>query len=164
MWCIHGIFTAVATALVSLVLSSPPNAAERPPVLVREEFMIDAADPGIKLYVVNKHLTNLRELSSEKILLFVHGATQPAEATFDLSLDGMHGWITSPGMTGTSIWSMCGAMVARRVRLRWTSLPRAILPSSEPMSRSATSHLPSTSSSSDEEARRSISSSGRGAR
>jgi pimeloyl-ACP methyl ester carboxylesterase len=89
MWCIHGIFTAVATALVSLVPSSPPNAAERPPVLVREEFMIDAADPGIKLYVVNKHLTNLRELSSEKILLFVHGATQPAEATFDLSLDGM---------------------------------------------------------------------------
>ena len=89
MWCIHGIFTAVATALVSLVPSSPPNAAERSPVLVREEFMIDAADPGIKLYVVNKHLTNLRELSSEKILLFVHGATQPAEATFDLSLDGM---------------------------------------------------------------------------
>jgi len=79
----------VTTALVSLVPFSPPNAAERPPVLVREEFMIDATDPGIKLYVVNKHLTNLRELSSEKILLFVHGATQSAEATFDLSLDGM---------------------------------------------------------------------------
>ena len=38
-----------------------------------------------------------------------------------------HGWIISRDMTGTSIWSMCGAMVARRVRLRWTSLPRAIL-------------------------------------
>jgi pimeloyl-ACP methyl ester carboxylesterase len=66
---------------------------------VHEEFMIDASDPGIKLYVANKHLTNL-QLSSEKTLLFVHGATQPAEATFGLSLDGMswmdyiaqHGW------------------------------------------------------------------------
>ena len=68
-------------------------------MLVHEEFMIDASDPGIKLYVANKHRTNL-QLSSEKTLLFVHGATQPAEATFDLSLDGMswmdyiaqHGW------------------------------------------------------------------------
>ena len=86
---IHGILIAAATALVSLVPDSPSNSAELPPALAREEFMIDAADPGVKLYVVNKHLTNLREQSSEKILLFVHGATQPAEATFDLPLGGM---------------------------------------------------------------------------
>jgi pimeloyl-ACP methyl ester carboxylesterase len=99
MWCIHSIVVAVATVLLSLAPSSPANAAEQAPALVHQEFMIDASDPGIKLYVANKHLTNL-QLSSEKTLLFVHGATQPAEATFDLSLDGMswmdyiaqHGW------------------------------------------------------------------------
>ena len=98
MWRIHGIVAAVATALMSFAPSMPTNAGEPVPVLA-QEFMIDAADPGIKLYIVNKHPTNLR-LSPEKILLFVHGATQPAEATFDLPLEGMswmdyiarHGW------------------------------------------------------------------------
>jgi pimeloyl-ACP methyl ester carboxylesterase len=96
MWRIHNIFVAGAIALVSAF--SPANAVEQP--LEREEFMVSAADPGIKLYVVNKHLSNVQQLSSEKILLFVHGATQPAEATFDLPLEGLswmdyiarHGW------------------------------------------------------------------------
>jgi pimeloyl-ACP methyl ester carboxylesterase len=100
MWRIHGIVLAVVTALASTASFSPAIATEQAPVLEREEFMIDAADPGIKLYVVNKHLANLQQLSSVKTLLFVHGATQPAEATFDLPLDGMswmdyiarHGW------------------------------------------------------------------------
>jgi pimeloyl-ACP methyl ester carboxylesterase len=100
MWRIHGIVVAVVTVLASLAPCSAANTAERTSGLVREEFMIDAADPGIKLYVVNKHLTNLQQLSSVKTLLFVHGATQPAEATFDLPFEGMswmdyiarHGW------------------------------------------------------------------------
>jgi pimeloyl-ACP methyl ester carboxylesterase len=78
----------------------PTDAGETASALVREEFMIDAADPGVKLYMVNKHPTNLRQPSPEKTLLFVHGATQPAEATFDLPLEGIswmdyitrHGW------------------------------------------------------------------------
>jgi len=68
--------------------------------LVVEQFMIDAADPGIKLYVRNKHSEDLKQFSWEKTLLFVHGATQPSEATFDLPLEGLswmdyiaqHGW------------------------------------------------------------------------
>jgi pimeloyl-ACP methyl ester carboxylesterase len=100
MWRICGIVVAAATALMSLAPSMPTHAGEPAPALVREEFMIDAADPGTKLYVVNKHPTNLRQLSREKTLLFVHGATQPAEATFDLPLEGLswmdyiarHGW------------------------------------------------------------------------
>jgi len=47
--------------------------------------------------VCQKHLL---QFTSEKTLLFVHGATQPAEATFDLPLEGsswmdyiaQHGW------------------------------------------------------------------------
>jgi len=75
-------------------------AADPAQKLVTEQFMIDAADPGIKLYVRNKRPEDMKQFTSEKTLLFVHGATQPAEATFDLPLEGLswmdyiaqHGW------------------------------------------------------------------------
>ncbi|MEP6701977.1 MAG: alpha/beta fold hydrolase [Betaproteobacteria bacterium] len=63
-----------------------PN--EGPPTLI-EEFLIPSADPGIDLYVRNKHLPGERTYTADKILLFVHGATYPAETAFDLQLDGL---------------------------------------------------------------------------
>ena len=39
--------------------------------------MIDAVDPGIKLYVRNKRPEDMKQFTSEKTLLFVHGATLP---------------------------------------------------------------------------------------
>jgi pimeloyl-ACP methyl ester carboxylesterase len=54
-----------------------------------EEFMIRAADPGIRLYVRNKHPESLRAVDGDRILLYVHGATYPAETSFDLRLNGL---------------------------------------------------------------------------
>jgi pimeloyl-ACP methyl ester carboxylesterase len=62
--------------------------------------MVDAADSGMKLYIGNKRPEDMQQFVPEKTLLFVHGATQPAEATFDLPLEGIswmdhiaaHGW------------------------------------------------------------------------
>jgi pimeloyl-ACP methyl ester carboxylesterase len=51
--------------------------------------MIDASDPNIKLYVRNKRPEEMIEFKCEKTLLFIHGATQPAEATFDLPLENL---------------------------------------------------------------------------
>ena len=51
--------------------------------------MVKAADPGIDLYVRNKHPQGVQKYSAEKILLFVHGATYPAETSFDLKLNGL---------------------------------------------------------------------------
>jgi pimeloyl-ACP methyl ester carboxylesterase len=59
------------------------------PNMQMEEFMIPAADPGIKLYVRNKHVRGVNRFASEKILLYVHGATYPSETTFDLRLNGL---------------------------------------------------------------------------
>jgi pimeloyl-ACP methyl ester carboxylesterase len=59
------------------------------PKLIMEEFMVPAADSGISLYVRNKHPQGVKKFSSEKILLFVHGATYPAETAFDLKLNGL---------------------------------------------------------------------------
>lgn len=57
--------------------------------LVTEEFMIPAVDPGIQLYVRNKRPEGMTQFRPENIVLFVHGATYPAETSFDLKLDGV---------------------------------------------------------------------------
>lgn len=59
------------------------------PALVTEEFMVPALDPGIDLYVRNKHPQGVSRYPADKILLYVHGATYPSETAFDLPLNGM---------------------------------------------------------------------------
>jgi pimeloyl-ACP methyl ester carboxylesterase len=51
------------------------------------EFSV-ASDPGIQLYVREKHPGGLTTFAPERILLFVHGATYPAETFFDLPAGG----------------------------------------------------------------------------
>jgi hypothetical protein len=57
--------------------------------LKTEEFMVPAIDPQIKLYVRNKNPTSISQFPSDRIVLFVHGSTFPAESVFDLALNGM---------------------------------------------------------------------------
>jgi pimeloyl-ACP methyl ester carboxylesterase len=77
-------FLALVAALGFLEGSS---AVAAPPQIVTEEFMIPAVDPGIELYVRNKHPGHLKRVPPDKILLFVHGATYPSETAFDLRLN-----------------------------------------------------------------------------
>jgi len=56
--------------------------------LVMEEFMIPGADPGVQLYVRNKRPRDMTAFRPDNIVLFVHGATYPAETAFDLQLEG----------------------------------------------------------------------------
>ena len=51
--------------------------------------MIPSSDPSIKLYVRNKHAESMTSFSPDKTLLFIHGATYPAETSFDLPIDGV---------------------------------------------------------------------------
>jgi pimeloyl-ACP methyl ester carboxylesterase len=53
-----------------------------------EEFRVPAADPGIALYVRNKHPAGLDHFAPDRTLLYVHGATYPAETAFDLPVAG----------------------------------------------------------------------------
>ncbi len=79
----------LVTFASALLLSPALSATAAPPKIAMEEFMIPAVDPGIKLYVRNKHPKDLKAVSAEKILLFVHGATYPSETAFDLPLNGL---------------------------------------------------------------------------
>src|SRR5258706_6858805 len=63
--------------------------AAEPPKLGMEEFMVPSGVPGIRLYVRNKHPQGAKNFPGDRILLFVHGATYPAETAFDLPLDGV---------------------------------------------------------------------------
>jgi pimeloyl-ACP methyl ester carboxylesterase len=73
--------------MLCFALVIPAQAA--PPKIIMEEFMVPAIDAGTQLYVRNKHPDNMKSVSGERILLFVHGATYPSETAFDLSLNGL---------------------------------------------------------------------------
>ena len=100
IFALGGAVLPLQLAMAETAVPRSAFAADPAQKLVTEQFMIDAADPGIKLYIRNKRTEDLKQFTSEKTLLFVHGATQPSEATFDLQLDGLswmdyiarHGW------------------------------------------------------------------------
>jgi pimeloyl-ACP methyl ester carboxylesterase len=97
-------FTLLIAAVGAIAITFPLSSTGDPtPKLVTEHFMIDASDPGIRLYVRNKRPEDLTEFRSEKTLLFVHGATQPAEATFDLPLEGLS-WMDYIAQRGWDVY------------------------------------------------------------
>ena len=82
------LFASSFAAFPTLFAAGPPAPASSV-TLTTEEFMVPAVDPGIELYVRNRHPAGATRFAAEKILLFVHGATYPAETTFDLELGGL---------------------------------------------------------------------------
>jgi pimeloyl-ACP methyl ester carboxylesterase len=73
--------------LSSLAYSTPSLAAAAQ--LETRSFTIPSVDPGIELYMRNKHPAGMTTFSAERTLLFVHGATYPAETAFDLPIEGV---------------------------------------------------------------------------
>src|ERR1700709_500206 len=63
-------------------------AQAKSPKLESTDTMIPSGDAGIQLFVRNKHPAG-GETPADKILLFVHGATYPAETAFDLPIEGV---------------------------------------------------------------------------
>ena len=64
---------------------------------------IPSDTPGIALYLRNKRPADLQTFSPERILLFVHGATYPAETGFDLALDGFS-WMDYMACRGFDVY------------------------------------------------------------
>lgn len=81
-------FPAVSLAMAMCSALSAAAFAQSPP-LTTTEAMIQSADPNIKLYVRNKHPEGMTSFSPDKTLLFIHGATYPAETSFDLPIEGV---------------------------------------------------------------------------
>jgi pimeloyl-ACP methyl ester carboxylesterase len=81
----HSLMTLTFAAVAMMATS----ALAQTPKLATEEMMVPALDPGIEIYVRNKHPADMTSFQPERTVLFVHGATYPAHATFDLALDGL---------------------------------------------------------------------------
>ena len=94
---------AVVAASVAVTALSPVHAGDSATTLVAEDFMINAADPAIQLHIRNKRPADTKWFTADKILLFVHGATQPPEATFDLPLDGLS-WMDYIAQRGWDVY------------------------------------------------------------
>jgi pimeloyl-ACP methyl ester carboxylesterase len=89
--------------LAVVVVSACASVPNERPALVTEEFMIPGADPGVQLYVRNKRPRDLAAFTPGNIVLFVHGATYPAETAFDLQLDGMS-WMDYIAQRGYDVY------------------------------------------------------------
>ena len=78
---------AFLACLIATALTATPSQAKDPKI-ESTDTMIPSGDAGIQLFVRNKHLAG-KESAPDKILLFVHGATYPAETAFDLPIEGV---------------------------------------------------------------------------
>ena len=90
---------ALACIWPAAAIANDESIKAKLPALVTEHITIPSDTPGIQLYLRNKRPKELA-VSADRILLYVHGATYPAETAFDLRLDGLswmdyiaaHGW------------------------------------------------------------------------
>ena len=82
----------VGALFSAITVASPltePVRAQPSPKIVMQEFTVPAKDdPAIQIYVRNKHPDGMAQFAPDRTLIFVHGATYPAETAFDLPLDG----------------------------------------------------------------------------
>ena len=80
--------TAIQLLAVALATALAAPAFAQSPKLLTEEMLVPS-EPGIEIYVRNKRPADMTAFRPERTLLFVHGATYPAHAAFDLKLDGL---------------------------------------------------------------------------
>jgi len=93
-------------ALVLIALCFVPQVAfGQTPKLATESYHVPARDPGIQLYVRNKRPEGVSRFGAEQIVLFVHGATFPAESSFDLALGGLS-WMDYIAQRGFDVYLM----------------------------------------------------------
>jgi len=78
---------ALALTFVMGLAGWPYVGRAAPPSIVAEDLMIESGDPGIRLFVRNKHPAGMSHFRSERTVLYVHGASQASECTFDLKVD-----------------------------------------------------------------------------
>ena len=105
-----------------------------PAALLTEEFMVPSGDPGIEIFVRNKRRADLARYAPENIVLFVHGATYPAETSFDLQLEGLS-WMEFIAGHGYDVYLMDVRGFGRSTRPREMDEPPEKNP---PVARTAT--------------------------
>lgn len=94
----------IVVTIVSLLAGcaaapSAPNVQ----ALAVDDFHVPSKAAGVELFVRNKRQAGMQTFASDRIVLFVHGATFPSESTFDLSLDGLS-WMDFIARAGYDVY------------------------------------------------------------
>src|SRR4030095_10204720 len=95
----------LALCVLAFVSVFATEVGAQTPRIVTEGYHVPAQDPGIQLYVRNKRPDGMTHFKSDRILLFVHGATFPSETAFDLPLDGLS-WMDYIAQRGWDVYLM----------------------------------------------------------
>lgn len=86
--------------------STSPAAPQADASVTSETFSVLASDdPSIRLHVRNKRPAGVTSFPSDRIVLFVHGATYPADTAFDLDLPG-GSWMDYAARRGFDAYSV----------------------------------------------------------
>ena len=96
--------TLFLTAVLSL-LAGCAAAPSAPAVQALEvdDFQVPSKAAGVTLFVRNKRPSGMQAFASDRIVLFVHGATFPSESSFDLALDGLS-WMDFIARAGYDVY------------------------------------------------------------
>jgi pimeloyl-ACP methyl ester carboxylesterase len=121
--------TIMRCALVGLVFLAMAGCASRyiGGPLQTEDFLIPSRDPGVQLFVRNKYANDKTVFTGDRTVLFVHGATYPGEATFDLRVDG-RSWMEYLAERGYDVYLMDVRGYGRSTRPPAMSQPAAANP------------------------------------
>ena len=100
----HWFRQIVAASLLAVLAScaAAPSAPEASAIAV-EDFQVPSRTAGVDLFVRNKRPAGMQTFASDRIVLFVHGATFPSESTFDLALDGLS-WMDFIARAGYDVY------------------------------------------------------------
>jgi pimeloyl-ACP methyl ester carboxylesterase len=98
-------FRRVVVAAIMSLLAGCATAPSAPQVsaLAVDDFHVPSTAAGVELFVRNKRPAGMQTFPSDRIVLFVHGATFPSESTFDLSLDGLS-WMDFIARAGYDVY------------------------------------------------------------
>jgi len=93
---------------LSAFLVAAPAWAQKllpPSAIVTENLEFDARDDGIRLHLRNKHPDEYYGAKPETTVLFLHGATFPGIATFDLPINGVS-WMDYLARRGYDVYAL----------------------------------------------------------
>jgi len=113
--------TLACAALAALTIVPP--AAAQPVKLVTESYHVPSRDAGVQLYVRNKRPESMTAFTPDRILLFVHGVTYPAETTFDLPVVDGTSWMDYIAQRGYDVYLMDVRGYGRSTRPREMEQP-----------------------------------------
>lgn len=81
---LQGRTVSTLLGVIAAVLFAVSTSVQAEVKIVKDDYFIDAVDPGIKIFVREKMQAGNKKFTDDNIVVFLHGATFPSTPDFDL--------------------------------------------------------------------------------